>query len=66
MYDQYQTKTITIVDTSGKFIAQLNKRGTGPGEYTSIDTFSFDMTKSELITYDRTTMSFIFYSFSGA
>ena len=63
IHDQFQTKTITIVDNLGEFIGQLNKVGKGPGEYIGIDAFAFDVSRNELIIYDRATASFIFYSF---
>ena len=63
IHDQFQAKTITIVDRSGKFMGQLDRKGKGPGEYIGIDAFAFDVSRNELIIYDRATSSFIFYSF---
>ncbi len=63
IHDEFQTKTITIVDKSGKFIAQLNKKGGGPGEYGSIDAYAFDVTSRQLIIYDRSRLNFMVYSF---
>ncbi len=63
IHDQYQTKTITVVDASGNFVTQLNSIGGGPGEYENIDAFSFDNAKKELVIYDRNNFNFITYSF---
>ena len=63
IYDQFQAKTITIVDRSGKFIGQLDRKGKGPGEYLDLEAFAFDSIKNELVIYDRWTNQLIFYSF---
>ena len=63
IYDQFQAKTITIVDQFGKFIGQLDRKGKGPGEYLDLEAFAFDSIKNELVIYDRWTNQLIFYSF---
>ena len=57
---------IIIFDRQGKFIRCINKRGQGPGEYTSFYAFDVDFDKEEIFImtlYPRQTMWV--YSFEG-
>lgn len=62
LWDENQTKTITVFDDSGKYISQLNKKGNGPGEYSKIDAFAISPDGGRLVVYQRPT-SFSIYSF---
>lgn len=53
LHDQFQTKTITIFTSEGKYITQLNKKGRGPGEYNGIDAFTYNEKSKQLTIYDR-------------
>jgi hypothetical protein len=52
LFDGELTKSITFLDSSGKFVAQLNKVGNGPDEYTGIECFVFNPHRKELIIHE--------------
>lgn len=57
--------TITVFDTQGNFIDQLNRVGRGPGEYLDIEAFAFDIKNENLVIYSRTSKEFHIYTFPG-
>lgn len=65
MLDSRQTKTITVIDSKGNFVCQLNQIGQGPGEYSYIESFAFNTSENELIIYDRAQQKLHTYTFPG-
>lgn len=64
LHDAYQTKTITVVNSEGIYINQLNKKGDGPGEYEDLESFAFNPRTNELVINQRNE-NLIFYTFPG-
>lgn len=62
LHDAYQTKTITIVNSDGTYINQLNKKGNGPGEYEDLESFAFNPYLNELLINQRN-KNLVFYTF---
>lgn len=65
IHDRDGTMTITVFDTQGNFIDQLNRVGRGPGEYLDIEAFAFDIENENLVIYSRTSKEFHIYTFPG-
>lgn len=63
LLDESQTNSLTITNRKGEYINQLKKIGNGPGEYESLDAFSYDESKGILSIYDRSRLSIYHYSF---
>lgn len=53
LHDPFQTKTISVFDLAGKYINQLNKKGSGPGEYEDMDLFTVNPKERTLIINQR-------------
>lgn len=53
LHDQFQTKSLTVVNTINGTTSQLRKIGRGPGEYLSIDAFAYDEREKLLYIYER-------------
>lgn len=62
LFDEEQTKSVTLFNHKGKFINQLRKVGQGPGEYTNITDFTFNTKDNIIFTYDRDSKSIFMYS----
>lgn len=52
LFDLELTKTITFLDSLGRFVTQLNKVGKGPNEYSGIECFVFNPQRKELILHE--------------
>lgn len=61
LHDRNQTRTITVLDHKGQYVAQLNRRGQGPGEYVYLDAFA--PKANELYAYCRGRKAFYVYHF---
>lgn len=53
LHDPFQTKTITVFDSVGNYVAQLNKFGGASDEYESIDAFTYDAHLNRLVIQVR-------------
>ncbi|MCU4177867.1 6-bladed beta-propeller [Carboxylicivirga sp. N1Y90] len=53
LQDQFQTKSITVINTLNNNTYQLKKRGKGPGEYLNLDAFTFDEDNQLIYLYER-------------
>lgn len=53
LIDRFQTKTVTVFDSKGKFIKQLNRAGDSPGDYTELSLFTFDPINNAMVIYSR-------------
>ncbi len=62
VFDEIQTKSVTLFNHKGKFVNQLQKVGQGPGEYTDITDFTFTPKEDELLAYDRNSGNIRMYS----
>jgi hypothetical protein len=51
MADIYQTQSVFCYTKEGKFLYELNRKGQGPGEYTTLDNISIDYDKERLLVY---------------
>lgn len=52
---------IVCYDMQGKVLWQIDARGAGPGEYTSIHDFAVNPEASEVMIYDNPALSLLFY-----
>lgn len=53
LLDEYQSRSIIILNQEGNFINQLKNIGQGPGEYSAINAFAISPSGEELLIYDR-------------
>lgn len=53
LLDSYKGASISIFSKNGEFINQLSKKGNGPEEYGSLESFCVDLSAEEIIINDR-------------
>jgi hypothetical protein len=53
IHDPNQTKTLTVFDESGNFVSQLTCRGSGPEEIASLDLFTYNPFRKEVVIHER-------------
>jgi len=53
IHDPNQTKTLTVFDESGNFISQLMCKGSGSEEIASLDLFTYNPFRKEVVIHER-------------
>lgn len=57
-------KTILMFDTTGRFLAGIYPQGRGAGEYVTLDDFSVDRDRRELVVYASRPNKLLFYDYN--
>lgn len=63
--DKKHTHTVFCFDHQGRFCFKIAKRGYGPMEYTKLSDMAFDKKSKQIIIYDRSRQSFLYYNMQG-
>lgn len=65
LVDKYKTHSVFIIDSAGRKISQINKRGNGPGEYHTISDVSIDYQNNEIIIWSDILQKIMNYDLNG-
>lgn len=65
LLDNRNAMGVFVFDLSGKYIASIQERGKGPGQYYRPNDFAVDMGQQEIHIYSNNNKKILIYSFSG-